>query len=165
MVLKSSKWQIMVLIMCSSVTSTTMSYDGSLLNGLNILPSYQHYFAFNPSSAALYTASTWIGTLIASIFCAKISNHVGRKRALLYGSLLAVISVIIQTASQNVAMYVTSRIVLGISAGTQSIAWPVEIKGKTLEEIGEILNGTSLSGELDKLQNSEKGLDRKTSLS
>jgi MFS family permease len=98
---------------------------GSLLNGLNTLPSYQQYFDLNTSTMALSTASTWIGNLVASIVCAKVPDYIGRKKTLVFGSLLSIIAVILQTASQNYAMIVTTRILLGLSAGTTSIAGPV----------------------------------------
>jgi hypothetical protein len=39
-----------LLVSCSMITSTTFGYDGSMLNGLNILPSYTDYFHLTPAT-------------------------------------------------------------------------------------------------------------------
>src|SRR4051812_16560242 len=36
-----------LLVLCSCITSTTLGYDASMMNGLNMLPSYTDYFHLN----------------------------------------------------------------------------------------------------------------------
>jgi len=39
-----------LLVLASMITSATYGYDGSMMNGLNILPSYNDYFNLNPAT-------------------------------------------------------------------------------------------------------------------
>jgi hypothetical protein len=64
-------------------TFQTLGFDGSMMNGLNILPSYTDYFTLNTTTLALNTASVWMGSTIAGVAFAKVPDWVGRKWALL----------------------------------------------------------------------------------
>ncbi|OKL62048.1 hypothetical protein UA08_02404 [Talaromyces atroroseus] len=76
---KSSSVLVALIVMCSSVTSTTMGYDGSLMNGLNMLPAYNDYFQMDTSKTSLSTASTWIGNIVIALVFAKVPDAIGRK--------------------------------------------------------------------------------------
>ncbi|QKX60559.1 uncharacterized protein TRUGW13939_07704 [Talaromyces rugulosus] len=122
---KSSKILVAVIVLCSSVTSTTMGYDGSLMNGLNILPSYNEYFQLTTSKTALSTASTWIGNLVVGVLFAKLPDWIGRKPSMLCASLITLVGVVLGTAAQGFGMFVASRIIVGIGAGFSSMAGPI----------------------------------------
>ncbi|ORY71516.1 putative hexose carrier protein [Pseudomassariella vexata] len=111
-----------LLIICSVVNSSTGGYDGSMLNGLNILPSYTDYFTLNPATTGLNTASVFIGGLIGPIFAGIIADKVGRRPAIFQGSVITLIGVILQTAAQNIAMFVVARIILGFGSAVAGIA-------------------------------------------
>lgn len=96
-----------------------------MMNGLNILPSYTDYFTLTTATLSLNTASVWMGSGIAGLLYAKVSDWIGRKWALFFGALLTIIGVILQTAAQNVAMFVIARIIIGFGTGSSSIAAPV----------------------------------------
>ncbi|KAI1615026.1 MFS sugar transporter-like protein [Exophiala viscosa] len=102
----------------------TLGFDGSMMNGLNILPSYTDYFTLTTATLALNTASVWMGSVL-SVFYARVPDTIGRKWALFFGALLTIIGVIIQTAAQNIAMFVIARIIIGFGTGASSIAGPV----------------------------------------
>lgn len=111
-----------LLLLCSMVQSTTGGYDGSMLNGLNILPSYTDYFRLNAATTGLNTASVFIGGFFGPIWSGIIADKCGRRPAMLYGTAVTLVGIILQAASQNVPMFVVSRIILGWGGQIQSIA-------------------------------------------
>ncbi|KAJ9614905.1 hypothetical protein H2204_014304 [Knufia peltigerae] len=102
----------------------TLGFDGSMMNGLNILPSYTDYFTLTTATLSLNTASVWLGSVIAGLFFGKVPDWVGRKWALFFGAVLTIIGVIIQAAAQNIAMFVVARIIVGFGTGASAIAGP-----------------------------------------
>ncbi|OAA51247.1 General substrate transporter [Beauveria brongniartii RCEF 3172] len=111
-----------LLVLCSIVQSTTGGYDGSMLNGLNILPSYTDYFRLTPATKGLNTASTFIGGFIGPIFAGVIADRLGRRPAIFWGTVVTLIGIILQGAAQNIAMFVIARIILGAGSQVSGIA-------------------------------------------
>lgn len=98
--------------------------DSSHRNALNILPSYTDYFALTTATLALNTSAVYLGSLIAVIY-GPVIDYLGRKKAMFWASVITLIAVVLQAASQNVAMFVISRILIGVGIGASSIAGPV----------------------------------------
>ena len=92
------------------------------MNGLNILPSYTDYFNLNPATTGLNTASVFIGGFFGPIFSGVFADKYGRRPAILYGSLITLVGVLLQTAAQDIAMFVIARIVLGFGTAVSGIA-------------------------------------------
>ncbi|KAF1985002.1 sugar transporter [Aulographum hederae CBS 113979] len=121
---KSSLTISVLLVFSSVITSTTYGYDGSMVNGLNILPSYSDYFGLNDATTSLQTASIFIGGCLAGLTYGKVTDILGRRPALLIAAVITVIAVIIQTAAQNIAMFVVGRILIGFGTGASGLAGP-----------------------------------------
>ncbi|KAF8956841.1 MFS sugar transporter-like protein [Flammula alnicola] len=122
---RSSTFISFLLITCSCITSTTFGYDASMINGLNILPSYTNYFHLNTATLALNTASIWIGGCLAGFCYGQFTDWIGRRPALLWAALLTVFAVVLQTAAQNVAMFVIARILIGFGTSASGLCGPV----------------------------------------
>ena len=105
--------------------SQTVGYDGSMMNGLNILPSYYNYFNLNAATTGLNTASIFIGGFWGPIFSGIMSDRLGRRPTLFWGAVITLIGVLLQTAAQNIAMFVVARIILGIGSAVSGIAGAV----------------------------------------
>lgn len=99
-----------------------MGYDGSMLNGLNILPSYTDYFQLTPAGTGLNTASVFVGGAIGSVVAGLFTDKYGRRLALFWSSIITVVGVVLQAAAQNVAMFVIARIILGFGNIISGIA-------------------------------------------
>jgi MFS family permease len=106
----------------STHISQTAGYDGSMMNGLNILPSYTDYFVLNPATTGLNTASIFIGGFFGPLVSGVISDRIGRRPAIFWGSVITLVGVLLQTATQDIAMFVVARIVLGFGAALSGIA-------------------------------------------
>lgn len=105
--------------------TTTNGCDGTMLNGFNILPSYNNYFQLTNATKGLNTASIFIGGLLGLIGSGMLADRLGRRPAIFWGSLVTITGVILQTAAQNVAMFVIARIVLGWGGAISGVAGAV----------------------------------------
>ncbi|KAI9660937.1 MAG: hypothetical protein M1821_009264 [Bathelium mastoideum] len=121
---KSSRLIAVLLVLCSIVTSTTFGYDGSMINGLNILPSYINYFHLDTATIGLQTSSVFIGGCIAGLTWGKLTDILGRRPALFWAAVITLIAVLLQTAAQNIAMFVIARILIGLGTGASGLTGP-----------------------------------------
>ena len=111
-----------LLLWCSVVQSTTGGYDGSMLNGLNILPSYTDYFHLNPATKGLNTASVFIGGILGPLVSGVAADRLGRRPAIFWGCIITLIGILLQTAAQNTGMFVVGRVFLGFGSQISGIA-------------------------------------------
>ena len=93
-----------------------------MLNGLNILPVYIDYFKLNSATTGLNTASVFIGGFFGPIFAGVMADRLGRRPAIFWGSIITFLGIILQTAAQNIAMFVVGRIILGFGSAVSGIA-------------------------------------------
>ncbi|KAI1378647.1 hexose transporter [Hypoxylon crocopeplum] len=121
----NSKATLLLLLWCSSIMSTSLGYDSSVMSGLNILPSYTDYFELNTVTLALQSAISWAGCAVAGLFYGKLTDWVGRKKAMWMSAVITLVGIILQAASQNIAMFVVARFIVGIGNGATFICGPV----------------------------------------
>jgi predicted MFS family arabinose efflux permease len=91
-------------------------------NGLNILPSYTDYFSLTTTTLALNTSSVWLGGCLTGFFYGLVTDAIGRKNALLLAAIITIFGVILQTASQNIAMFVIARIIIAFGTAASASA-------------------------------------------
>lgn len=96
-----------------------------MMSGLNILPSYTDYFELNTVTLALQSAISWAGCAVAGIFYGNLTDWIGRKKAIWISAVITLIGIILQACSQNIAMFVVARFVVGIGNGATFICGPV----------------------------------------
>ncbi|TPX14581.1 uncharacterized protein E0L32_005273 [Thyridium curvatum] len=118
---ESSGTLAILLMLCSVVQSLTGGYDGSMLNGLNILPVYKDYFNLTPATSGFNTGCVFIGGALGPIFAGVCADRFGRRPAIFYGSIITFIGIIIQAAAQNIAMFGIARIILGFGSQISGI--------------------------------------------
>lgn len=95
-----------------------------LRNGLNILPSYTEYFRLTPAITGLQTSSIFVGGCLAGLIWGSVTEHFGRRLGLLYATLITMFAVMLQTASQNTAMFVIARMLIGFGTAASGCAGP-----------------------------------------
>ncbi|XXH01540.1 hypothetical protein Hte_007900 [Hypoxylon texense] len=111
-----------LLMFCSIVQSATGGYDGSMLNGLNILVPYTSYFNLTPATTGLNTASVFIGSTVGTLVSGVMTDRLGRRPAIFWASVVTIVGIVIQTAAQNIAMFVIGRIILGIGSAISGVS-------------------------------------------
>ncbi|KAK3645084.1 hypothetical protein LTR56_002698 [Elasticomyces elasticus] len=114
-----------LLLATSFSTASMLGYDASMMNALNILPSYTDYFHLTPATLGLNSGIVWIGAIIGCLVLAKVPDHIGRKPSLFYAAIVAVIGGALQAAAQNIAMFLVARFILGIGIGGTYVAGPL----------------------------------------
>jgi MFS family permease len=93
-----------------------------MMNGLNILPTYLDYFNLDPATTGLNTASVFIGGFLAPLVSGPLCDKLGRRPAIFWGSVICLIGVILQSAAQNIGMFVVARIILGFGTVESGVA-------------------------------------------
>lgn len=89
------------------------------MSGVNISPDYINVMGLRGRDALLggIVAVYYFGTLIGALIGGWIGDKIGRIRTVVVGSLIAILGAVLQTAAQNVAWMMASRIITGIGTG------------------------------------------------
>ncbi|KXJ96966.1 and other transporter-domain-containing protein [Microdochium bolleyi] len=101
-------------------------YDQGVMSGIITGPYFRR--AFNePSKAEVGTmvAILEIGALISSLAVGRIGDIIGRRKTILYGSIIFFIGGALQTAATNMPMMMLGRIIAGLGVGSLSTIVPV----------------------------------------
>lgn len=115
-----------LLLICAIVTDITNGYDGSMLNGLQIIENWQTYFN-EPTGSILGVISngTRFGQVASLLVSATLIQRFGRRRPIAIGSGILLLGVIVQTAAQSTAMFVVGRVLIGFGNGIQTTTCPI----------------------------------------
>ncbi|TFK23548.1 hexose transporter [Coprinopsis marcescibilis] len=93
----------------------TSGFDSSMMNGLQAVGSWDIYFnSPRKVELGLMSAIYSLGAIAAVPVVPFITDKFGRRFAIFFGSVIMVAGAILQTASQNFAMFVMSRFLLGV---------------------------------------------------
>jgi MFS family permease len=112
-----------LLLLGAICCDITNGYDGSMLNGLQILPQWQEFFGHPTSSTlGLISNGTRIGQAGAIIAIAPIIQKFGRRWPIVFGSAFLLIGIALQTAAQNLSMFVIGRVIIGFGNNLQQSA-------------------------------------------
>ncbi|EXL74407.1 hypothetical protein FOPG_10439 [Fusarium oxysporum f. sp. conglutinans race 2 54008] len=136
---KSSRLTVMLLVASAAVYATTAGYDSALMSGINIIPSYTEFLNLNTTTRALNVSANFIGWGIASLIMGPVVNAIGRKNSILVALLTKLFSIGLVAGSQNFAMFLSGRIILGVASGLSSIAgstWLAETLPSKIRGLG-----------------------------
>jgi MFS family permease len=92
---------------------------------LNILPSYTNYFHLDTATLSLQTAALWIGGCLAGLTWGKVTDIIGRRPALFWAAVITIVAIVLQTAAQDIAMFVIARILVGFGTSASGLSGPV----------------------------------------
>ncbi|KAK4109109.1 general substrate transporter [Canariomyces notabilis] len=92
----------------------TSGFDSSMMNSLQAVKSWSDYFG-NPTSGrlGLLNAMYSLGALMAIPFIPTVSQYLGRRRTILFASLIMCMGAGLQAGAYNSDMFLASRWVLG----------------------------------------------------
>ncbi|KAF2688631.1 hypothetical protein K458DRAFT_428164 [Lentithecium fluviatile CBS 122367] len=101
-------------------------YDQGVMSGIITGMYFKDYFN-QPSAAELGTmvAILEIGAFISSLLVGRIGDMLGRRRTILYGSLIFVVGGALQTFATSMPLMMLGRIVAGFGVGALSTIVPV----------------------------------------
>ncbi|KAJ5762187.1 uncharacterized protein N7511_005569 [Penicillium nucicola] len=106
--------------------SSSVGYDGSLLNGLQALNQWV-VFMEHPSSVWLgfVNAIYWIGAFVSALPAPYIANRYGRKPGILIGYVFLIAGAVLQTAARNKTEFLISRLLIGLCVGWMNSSAPL----------------------------------------
>ena len=101
-------------------------YDQGVMSGIITGPFFRDYFN-QPSRAEIGTmvAILEVGAFIASLSVGRIGDVIGRRRTILYGSMVFFIGGMLQTCANAMPMMLLGRIIAGLGVGALSTIVPV----------------------------------------
>jgi len=73
---------------------------------------------------SLATAALWIGGAIAGLSYGQVTDILGRRQALFWAAVMTLLSVVLQTAAQNTAMFVIARVLVGYGTSASTLTGP-----------------------------------------
>ncbi|KAF1958368.1 hexose transporter-like protein [Byssothecium circinans] len=104
---------LLLVPFCLFIESTS-GFDSSMMNGMQALSYWKEYFKHpKGGQLGLLVACYNLGALTSIPFVSIVSDHVGRRWSIIFGSTIMIIGSIMQGLSQNLAMFVFARIFLG----------------------------------------------------
>lgn len=105
-----------------TLTSTTIGYDSSMLNGLQSLPEWQEKMG-HPQGAILgaLTSSLVLGGVVASLYVPYMADYFGRKPTLAFAQSLVVIGAVLQGLSNSYGFFMAARIIIGLGKGASCV--------------------------------------------
>ncbi|KAK0347959.1 hypothetical protein LTR91_005840 [Friedmanniomyces endolithicus] len=118
--------KLYALCMVVCLASATTGYDGSMLNGLQILPVWQTYFN-HPAGPllGLFGSIYSIGSLAGLPFAPFIADRYGRKTSIWAGCAILFVGVAVQSAAQDFKMFVASRFFVGFGCTLAQLSSPL----------------------------------------
>jgi MFS family permease len=117
-----------ICLMFVVITAATNGYDGSIVNGLQTLPQWETYFN-NPSGAilGLFGSIMAVGSIVAIPFVPYVADILGRRWGIIIGCLIMILGVVLQSASQDLNMFIAARFFLGFGIAIAHGASPLLI--------------------------------------
>ncbi|KAL1594793.1 hypothetical protein SLS59_008606 [Nothophoma quercina] len=104
---------LLLVPFCLFIESTS-GFDSSMMNGMQALTYWKEFFNYpKGGQLGLLVACYNLGAITSIPFISLVSDHLGRRRSIIFGSMIMVIGAIMQGLSRNLAMFVFSRIFLG----------------------------------------------------
>jgi hypothetical protein len=109
-------------------TGSTVGFDLGLMNGLFALQQWHEYFN-SPKGAVLGALANGVmfGMVLGLSIVAWLNDRYGRRTSLQFGAALVVLGAALQAASQNYAMFLIARIVLGFGSIMETVSGPILI--------------------------------------
>ncbi|CDZ97687.1 hexose transporter [Phaffia rhodozyma] len=119
---------ISLLLFVALITSSTNGYDGSMMNGLQVLTNWKDKF-HNPQGGTLglLNAIQNIGTIVGVPFAPMVTDRFGRRAGILVGSIIMLIGVTTQATSQTISVFIISRAIIGLGLTFATNAAPILI--------------------------------------
>ncbi|KAF3384118.1 Lactose permease [Talaromyces pinophilus] len=109
---------VYLTLWAAMITSATNGYDGSLMNGLEAMTSWNESY-HNPSASTLglLAAAMSIGSMLAIPVVPYVADILGRRAGVVLGCVIMLFGVAMVSIGYRVALFVVGRIILGFGLG------------------------------------------------
>ncbi|KAH8807617.1 general substrate transporter [Xylogone sp. PMI_703] len=119
-------WRLNMSLLCALLANAVNGYDGSVLSGLQSLPTWTNYFN-HPKGAALGVLGVGIniGGSVAMLMAGFMCDFFGRRIPLGVGCVIIIVGAIVGAAANSYGMFLGGRILVGFGNGLCAIAAPM----------------------------------------
>ncbi|CAK7205263.1 hypothetical protein SEUCBS139899_008030 [Sporothrix eucalyptigena] len=108
------------------MSPATMGFDGSMMNGLLSLTTWNDYFGTPRSSLlGLINAVLSMGVLLAAFPAGIICDKYGRRVSIIGGTLVLLLATALQASAHNIAQFIVSRFLVGVGIELTCMPAPV----------------------------------------
>lgn len=130
------------IILVSTFGGLLFGYDTGVINGALPFMSQEDQLNLNSFTEGFVTSSLLLGAAFGALFCGRLSDYIGRRKNILYLSILFFVSTLGCTLAPNVTIMVIFRFLLGLAVGGASAVVPtflaemspVENRGKMVTQ-------------------------------
>ncbi|RBA18211.1 hypothetical protein FPRO05_10506 [Fusarium proliferatum] len=108
------------------LSSSYQGFDGMIMNGLQLLPSWQEEFEYpeGPVLGLLNSIQT-VGAMLALPFIGWVVDKVGRRKSIAFGASWTLLGAILQATSKHIAQFVISRFIIGFGLAFTVVGAPL----------------------------------------
>jgi sugar porter (SP) family MFS transporter len=108
------------------MSSATTGFDGSMMNGLQMVDHWQDYFNHPKGGLlGLFNAIMGIGSIVGLPFAPYISDKFGRRIAIMCGIFFMMIGIALQTAANSFSMFIAARFFIGFGCSIAQASAPL----------------------------------------
>ncbi|KAJ5950110.1 hexose transporter protein [Penicillium verhagenii] len=109
---------VYLTLWAAMITSATNGYDGSLMNGLEAMPTWNESYNYpNGSTLGLLAASMSIGSMLSIPVVPYVADVFGRRAGVVTGCIIMLFGVAMVSVGYHIALFVVGRIILGFGLG------------------------------------------------
>ncbi|KAJ9144531.1 Hexose transporter protein [Pleurostoma richardsiae] len=123
--------ELYIMMVFLFLGSTTLGYDGSLLNGLQTMDSWQYFFDHPTGSRlGIFGAMPGFGGLFVLLFAPYIADGLGRKIGTALGCVFVILGALLQAfppPHNPDAMYLIGRFIVGLGSNISNGTCPLLI--------------------------------------
>ncbi|KAJ5876281.1 uncharacterized protein N7529_001865 [Penicillium soppii] len=117
---------VYMTLWAAMITSATNGYDGSLMNGLEAMPSWNaSYNHPQGSTLGLLAASMAIGSMLSIPIVPYVADVMGRRAGVVVGCCIMLCGVAMVSIGYHIALFVVGRIILGFGLGISQECSPL----------------------------------------
>ncbi|KAI0024252.1 general substrate transporter [Xylariomycetidae sp. FL0641] len=111
---KNLRYLYFMLFPCLMGIEMTSGFDSQIINAVQLVPAWTEYFG-DPKGGykGILASALPLGAVIGLPFIPIINDNLGRRWCVMIGSVIMIIGSLIQGFSQNGAMYIVSRLIVG----------------------------------------------------
>jgi len=91
------------------------------------MDTFSGHFSLDTATTSLSVCFIFASGAIGALFAPFVANKRGRKEGMLYAAILQIVGVILQTAAQNISMFIVGRFIIGLGTGIANVAAPVYV--------------------------------------
>ncbi|KAL4783839.1 general substrate transporter [Aspergillus varians] len=108
------------------LSSSYQGFDGMIMNGLQLLPSWQEQFDYpkGPVLGLLNSIQT-VGAIVCLPFIGPVLDRFGRRKAIGFGAAWTLIGAALQGSAHQIPQFVISRFLIGFGLAFTSVAAPL----------------------------------------